>query len=272
MADIGHVGFAVEVADDGGHRHDAAELEKLGYSALWLPGGQLDRPDRVLDLLAATRSVAIGTAVLSAAVYGPDDVLGLYRAAQRQAPGRVVLGLGGPQDRRSLAAVADFLDRLDTAQPPLPPDDRLLAALGPRKLDMAARRSAGPILLLVTPDYVRSVRASHAGASVVVTLMVVLDGRATRARETARGPLGFLTGLPGYQAHLARMGYTDDQVRDLDDALVDDLVAWGSPAAVAERVGHLREAGADHVFLQIVYNDDQPAGVEAARQLAPALV
>ncbi len=133
MADIGQVGFAVEVADDGGHRHDAAELEKLGYSALWLPGGQLDRPDRVLDLLAATRSVAIGTAVLSAAVYGPDDVLGLYHAAQRQAPGRAILGLGGPQDRRSLAAVDDFLDRLDTAQPPLPPEDRLLAALGPRK-------------------------------------------------------------------------------------------------------------------------------------------
>lgn len=272
MADIGHVGFAVEVADDGGHLRDAAELEKLGYSALWLPGGQIDRPDRVLDLLAATRSAAIGTAVLSAAVYGPDDVLGLHRAAQRQAPGRVVLGLGGPQERRSLAAVANYLDRLDSAQPPVPPEHRMLAALGPRKLDVAARRSAGPILLLVTPDHVRSVRAAHTGASVVVALVVVLDDSAARAREAARGTLGFLTGLPGYQAHMARMGYTADQVRDLDDTLVDDLVACGSPAAVADRVGRLREAGADHVFLQMVHDGDQPAGIEAARRLAPALL
>jgi probable F420-dependent oxidoreductase len=271
MADIGQVGFAVEVVEDGRHLHDAAELEELGYSALWLPGGQIDRPDRVLDLLDATASVAVGTAVLSAAVYGPERVVELHRAAQGRAPGRTVLGLGGPQQRRSLAAVETYLDHLDSAQPPVPAEHRMLAALGPRKLAMAARRSAGPILLLVTPAFVRAVRADLAATSLVVGLLVVLDEDAERARTTARGTLGFLRGLPGYQAHLDRLGYTDEQVRNLDDALVDDLVARGSPAAVAERVAQLREAGADHVYIQTLQESGQPVGIEAARRLAAAL-
>jgi probable F420-dependent oxidoreductase len=258
------------VAEDGHHLHDAAELEELGYSAIWLPGGQIDRPDRVLELLDATASVVVGTAVLSAAVFAPERVVELHRAAEGRAPGRTVLGLGGPQQRRSLAAVETYLDHLDDAQSPVPAEHRMLAALGPRKLEIAARRAAGPILLLVTPAYVRAVRADLAAASLVVGLLVVLDD-AERARTTARGTLGFLSGLPGYQAHLGRLGYTDEQVRNLDDALVDDLVARGSPAAVAERVAELREAGADHVYLQMLRADDQPAGVDAARELAATL-
>jgi probable F420-dependent oxidoreductase len=272
MAGIGNVGFAVEVAEDGRHLRDAAELEKLGYSTLWIPGGQIDRPERVLDLLDATGSVAVGTAVLSAAVYGPERVVELDRAAQARAPGRTVLGLGGPQQRRSLAAVEAYLDHLDAAQPPVPAEHRMLAALGPRKVELAARRTGGPILLLVTPGFVRAVRASVGDAAVVVGLMVVLDDDAERARATARGTLGFLGGLPGYQDHLARLGYHDEQVRNLDDALVDDLVAGGSPAAVAERVAHLRAAGADHVYVQMLSADDQPAGIDAARRLAAVLV
>jgi probable F420-dependent oxidoreductase len=271
MADIGQVGFAVEVVEDEHHLREAAELEKLGYSALWLPGGQIDRPDRVLELLAATASVAVGTAVLSAAVYGPERVVELHRAAEDRAPGRTVLGLGGPRQRRSLAAVEAYLDHLDTAQPAVPPEHRILAALGPRKLEMAARRSAGPLLLLVTPAFVRAVRADLVATSLVVGMPVVLDDDAERARTTARGTLGFLSGLPGYQAHLGRLGYTDEQVRNLDDALVDDLVAWGSPAAAAERVAELREAGADHVYVQMLRADDQPAGIDAARKLAATL-
>jgi probable F420-dependent oxidoreductase len=271
MADIGQVGFAVEVAEDGRHLHDVAELEELGYSAIWLPGGQIDRPDRVLELLDATASVVVGTAVLSAAVYGPERVVELHRAAEDRAPGRTVLGLGGPQQRRSLAAVEAYLDHLDTAQPPVPAEHRMLAALGPRKLEMAARRSAGPLLLLVTPAYLRAVRADLAATSLVVGLLVVLDEDAERARTTARGTLGFLSGLPGYQAHLSRLGYTDEQVRNLDEALVDDLVARGSPAAVAERVAELCEAGADHVYVQMLRGDDQPVGIDAARRLAATL-
>jgi probable F420-dependent oxidoreductase len=272
MADIGQVGFAVGGVGEGRHLGDATELEKLGYSTIWLPGGQIDRPDRVLDLLGATRSAAVRTAVLSAEVFEPDRVIELHVAAERRAPGRTVLGLGGPQQRRSLAAVESYLDRLDAAQPPVPREHRMLAALGPHKLDIAARRSAGAILLVVTPTYVRTARAVLGESSVVVGLFVVLDSDPARARAAARGPLGFLSGLPGYQAHLTRLGYTDAQIRDLDDAMVDELVAWGSPAAVAERVKHLREAGADHIFVQMVSDGDQPVGVDAARRLAPVLL
>jgi len=105
MADIGRVGFAVGGVAEGRHLGEATELEKLGYSAIWLPGGQIDCPERVLELLDVTRSAVVGTAVLSAAVFEPDRIVELHGAVQRQAPGRTVLGLGGPQQRRSLAAV-----------------------------------------------------------------------------------------------------------------------------------------------------------------------
>lgn len=109
-----------------------------------------------------------------------------------RAPGRFVAGLGGPQVPRPLRPLNDYLDQLDQGEPPVPAGRRILAALGPRKLEVARERAAGAVLLLVTPGYTRAARSIlGSGAALVISQLVVLDTDAARAREAARGSLRF---------------------------------------------------------------------------------
>ena len=120
-------------------------------------------------------------------------------------------------------------------------------------------------MLLVTLAYLAEARRIlGAQATLVVDQMLVLDTDPGRARETARLPLRFLAGLPGYQASFARMGL------DAADTgrLADELIFWGDPGTVAARIGQLHEAGADHVILHVLSEGGQPGPIEAARALA----
>jgi probable F420-dependent oxidoreductase len=267
---LGTVGLALNVGDD--YLDEAAEAERLGYSAIWLAGGQLDRLSRLTDLLAATTAVPVAPAIISLDVYPPGDVAALYAQAEASAPGRLLVGLGGPQQPRPMRALGEYLDYLDRADPPVPAGRRLLAALGPRKLELARDRSAGAVPLLVTPGYVRSARKLlGAGSALIIGQMVVLDADPARARQTARRPLGFLSGVRGYREHFARMGFSQNEIAERGDRLVDELVAWGDPGAIAARVSTHLEAGADHVILQVLSEDGQPSPAQAARQLAGLL-
>jgi probable F420-dependent oxidoreductase len=267
---LGPVGVALNVSDT--YLAEAAEAERLGYSAVWLPGGQIDNLGRLADLVRATTAVAVASAIISLDVYSPEAVTGLYAQLETSAPRRFVPGLGGPQTPRPLQALNSFLDRLDRAEPPVPAQRRLLAALGPRKLELARDRCAGAILLLVTPAYIGAARQILGDrAALVVDQMLVLDADAARARQTARGPLRFLSGLPGYRANFARMGFTENEIDGLSDRLADELVIWGDADTVAERIGQQLQAGADHVMLQVLSDGSQPRLIEAARSLASTL-
>jgi len=269
--DLGPVGMALTVSDT--YLQQAAELERLGYSALWLPGGQIDDLNRLTEIIGATTAVPVASAIIPLDVYPASSVAGLYARLESSAPGRLVAGLGGPQKPRPLQALNDYLDHLDRAEPPVPAGRRLLAALGPRGLGLARDRSAGAILLLVTPAYTSAARRIIGGGStLVIDQMLVLDTDATRARRTARRPLRFLSGLPGYRASLARMGFTDGDIASLSDALVDQLVIWGDAGTITARIGQYRQAGADHVMLHVLNEGGQPGPIEVARQLAGGLV
>lgn len=269
---LGPVGVTVELSDDGSHLADAAELEKLGYSAIWLRGGQLDTLGRIAEVAGATTAVPVIPGIIPLDVYGPGEVLQLYADLQARAPGRFIAGLGGPQVARPLRPLNDYLDRLDRGEPPLPAGRRILAALGPRKLEIARDRAAGAVLLLVTPGYTRTARRLLGSQSaVVVSQMVVLDTDAARAREAARGSLRFLSGVQGYRASFARMGFSGADIAGLSDELVDQLVAWGSAGTIAARLSQHLEAGADQVVLTVLGNGQRTA-TDAARQLAPSLL
>jgi probable F420-dependent oxidoreductase len=124
-----------------------------------------------------------------------------------------------------------------------------LAALGPRKLELARDRCAGAILLLVTPAYTSAAREVIGyDSTLVIEQMLVLDTDAARARQTARRPLRFLAGLPGYRASFARMGFTDGDIAGLSDAFVDQLVVWGDADPIGARIAQYRQAGADHIM------------------------
>jgi probable F420-dependent oxidoreductase len=264
---LGPVGVALTVSDT--YLAEAAEAERLGYSAVWLPGGQIDALDRLADLAAATTAIPVGASIISLDVYSPTQVAGLYAQLEKSAPGRLVTGLGGPQKPHPLPALRAFLDQLDQADPPMPAQRRLLAALGPRKLELARDRAAGAIMLLVTPACLGTARQILGDQrALVVDQMVVADTDPERARQTARRPLQFLSRLPGYAASFARMGFTDTDIAQVSDRLVDDLIIWGSPETIAARISRQLDAGADHIVLHVLSEPGQPGLIQVARTLA----
>jgi probable F420-dependent oxidoreductase len=268
---LGPVGVTVQIMPDGRHLDDAAALEGLGYSAIWLRGGQIDNLSRIAEVVKATTAVPVVPGIIPVDVYAPGEVIRLYSDLQARAPGRFIAGLGGPQVPRPLRPLHDYLDQLDQGEPPVPPGRRILAALGPRKLEIARERAAGAVLLLVTPDYTRTARRIlGTEAALVVSQMVVLETDAARAREAARGPLRFLSGIAGYRASFTRMGFTASDIAGLSDELVDRLVAWGSTDTITARINEYRQAGADHVALTVLDNGDHSA-TDSARQLARRL-
>jgi probable F420-dependent oxidoreductase len=152
---------------------------------------------------------------------------------------------------------------------------RILAALGPRMLQLARDRAAGAYPLLVTPDYTAQARSLLGqDAALVVGQFVILEPDPEQARARARGPLGLMTGRGGgYAANLHRMGFAEDEIAQLSDRLVDAVVAWGDLDAVAARVAEHLRAGADQVALSVV--SAGPPGalpLEQWRQLAKALI
>jgi probable F420-dependent oxidoreductase len=269
---LGPIGIALNVSADGTYLREAAELEQLGYSALWLPGGQIDRLGRIAEIVRATTSVPVASGIISLDVYPPAAVIGLHAELEASAPGRFLAGLGGPQTPRPMRALNDYLDQLDHAAPPVPAGRRILAALGPRKLELARDRSAGAVPLLVTPAYTTYARGILGEEStLIISQMIVLDTDARRARETARTPLRFLSGVRGYRANFARMGFTGSDITSLSDRLVDEVVTWGDAAAVTARIREHLDAGADQVALTILSQGGQPRPIEAARELAGRL-
>ena len=121
----------------------------------------------------------------------------------------------------------------------------------------------------MTPAYTRQARRILGGDStLVVSQMIVPDTGAAGAREAARAPLGFLSGVRGYRANFARMGFTDTDIASLSDRLVDDLVTWGSTDTITARIREHLDAGADQVALTILNQGGHPRLLDAARELA----
>jgi len=265
---LGRFGLTVDPEGFG----SAAELERLGFTTLWLAGGRIDRLERLVDLIDATERAVVGSAIIPPDVYDPASVTALFHRVEAVAPNRLLVGLGSPHSARPLTALGDYVDQLDAAIDPIPAHRRILAAFGPRALDRARDRFAGTMPALLVPDYVASARERLGPDRILsVGLYVVLDRDADAARATARQPLTFLCGLPAYVKSLRRQGFTDRDVTTLSDRLVDALVAWGGPDDIAARAHELHAAGADHVHLTVLSDADQPAGLAAARALAPAL-
>lgn len=262
---MGRYGFSIDVRGDGSHLATALTVEGLGFGTLWINGGKLDRLDRLIDLLGATTTAAVGSSIISPDEYTPADVTQLFTRAEAMAPGRLVVGLGSSRAERPLTQMADYLGRLES----VPSERRLLAAFGPRALALARDRFAGAMPMLFTAAQTASARQALGPDRVLsVGLYAVLDVEATAARATARKPLEFLTTMAGYRKSLARQGFSDLDVESVSDHLVDSLVSWGEPADVVERADRLREAGADHVHLTVLGEGTQPTGALAARLLA----
>ena len=239
---LGRFGLALDVDGGGDYLRQAVEAEDLGYSAVWVLGGQLDTLDPLAGLVRATREVAV-------------------------APGRLFAGFGGLQ-ARPVSATREVLEGLDGR---IPVSRRLLAALGPRKLDLARDSAASAITMLVTPEYTARARARLGPEAVlVVCQLVALDEDRSRAREALRGPLGFLVGseVTGYAANMRRMGFGEGDLDGFSDRLVDAVSSGGDAEVVLAGVRAHLEAGADHVVLCAQSGGGRPGPIELGRALA----
>ena len=183
------------------------------------------------------------------------DVIATYRSLQRDHPGRFIVGLGGAHGARPLETLNAYLDALDAAG--IPAEARVLAALGPNMLALARDRAGGAYPFLVTPSYVTDARAVlGADQTLAVLLMVMPTTDREAARRAAATPLDFLTKVGGYRRNLLRQGFSESDIDDVSDRLLDGITAWGELDSIAARVAEYRAAGADQVVLRILGVDD----------------
>ena len=250
----------------------ASEIDRLGYSACWIPdvGGPLfEALDR---LLGATTSMVAASGVLNLWRHPAEETLAWWNGLAGDRRRRVLLGIGvshpaviGEDWGRPLTVMNAYLDALDAGG--FPAERRCLAALGPKMLAVARDRSAGSHTYLVTPEHTAQARSILGKGGLFVEQGVVLETDPATARRVARAGIERYFDLPNYTNNWKRLGFTDRDIEARSDALVDALVAWGDVDAIEARIAEHFDAGADHVCIQVI--GDDPFPLAAWRALAP---
>ncbi|MGO9353138.1 MAG: LLM class F420-dependent oxidoreductase [Mycobacterium sp.] len=236
----------------------AAQIESLGYRAIWI-GGSPDADLAWVDVaLSGTESLQLATGIVNIWTAPAPAVAESFQRIESAHPGRFLLGIGAghrehTQDyAKPYDALVSYLDELDAAM--VPTSRRVLAALGPRVLQLSAERSAGAHPYLTTPQHTAKAR-ELVGSSVFLAPehKVVLTTDRDEARAIGRRYLEHYLGLTNYVNNWLRLGFTHDDVRKPgSDKLVDAMVAYGTPDAIAQRLNEHLEAGADHVGIQVL--------------------
>ncbi|MFD1523048.1 TIGR03620 family F420-dependent LLM class oxidoreductase [Pseudonocardia yunnanensis] len=265
--DLGRTGIwsiELRMADPGQITDAAAELDDLGWGALWIPGlggGEiLDDSER---LLRATRSTTIAVGVMSIWRHQATEMAAGHERLQDKYGRRLVLGFGvsdpdaarsAGQAYRPLSDMNAYLDELDKAPTPLLAEERVIAALGPKMMELAAQRTAGVHPFMVTPEYSATARERLGDGPLLAPYQaVVLERDPGKARTAARNFLGMFLSMDHYARSLLRQGFTEEDLGGGgSDRLIDEVVAWGDLEAIGNRVRAHHQAGADHVCLHVV--------------------
>jgi probable F420-dependent oxidoreductase len=267
---------------DSGHPEIkvAAELESLGYGALW-SSGRFDPglAPHFEKLLAATDHVPVASGIVSIWTGAPEDIGPAVAALEDRFPGRFLLGIGTSHGvavadySRPYSKMVAYLDALDALATPVPPEGRILAALGPRMLELAAARSAGAHPYFVPVEHTARARAILGPRPLLAPeIAVVLETDPARARELARGYAATYLQLPNYTENLRSFGYGDEDIGGGgSDRLIDAVIPWGDAGSIAAAVAAHHDAGADHVCVQVVADRDA-FPLDGYRELASVLL
>ena len=245
----------------------AARVEELGYSTLWL-GETFGRDPFAQAAFLGQHTTTLKLATGIANVYNrhPGVMLQGANTVAEQTGGRMILGLGvsspvivskirGIDYGKPLTFMRQCLDTMDatryTAVPPAEPVPVVLAALGPKMLELAAERTAGAHPYNVTPEhtaYAREIMGPDAGLFVEQKVMLTDD--AGQARETSAKVMSFYSRAPGYRAAWNRLGFTDDEIDNSDPRWLDAMVVWCDIDTIRARLDEHGDAGANHVCVQ----------------------
>ena len=287
---IGAWSFALEAMPAAEERDAAAEIESFGYRAVWIPEA-VDSREAFAHagwLLSSTERAIVATGIANIWARDPTAMANGWRMLTDAYPGRFLLGIGvshegsvtrrGAVYERPLSAMRDYLDAMDRAPSTAPEPEAaprlVLAALGPRMLELGAERAHGVHPYFVPVEHTAFARQRLGpGPVLAVEQTVVLESDPSQARQVARGfALDYLQ-TENYARNLRRMGWTDADLRGQgSDSLIDAVVAWGDVDRIAVRVRQHLDAGADHVCVQVVAADELDPCLPALRELAPALL
>jgi probable F420-dependent oxidoreductase len=293
MEGVGRVGLwtaALDAQPRTRAQEVAAEIEELGYGAIWIPEAVGRDPlVHAALLLSGTERVSLATGIASIHARDPVAMNSGWKTVSEAFPGRFVLGLGvshapmvegllhkpyGPP----LTAMRAYLDAMDAAMffaaEPSERPRRVLAALGPKMLALAKERADGAHPYNVTPEHTAIARETLGdGPLLAPEQAVLLETDPAEARRIAREHMKVYLGLPNYTNNLRRLGFDDDDLAPPgSDRLADALVAWGDAETIAARIRAHHDAGADHVAVQVLTAEGY-SGLPIAqwRELAPAL-
>jgi probable F420-dependent oxidoreductase len=291
--DIGRVGiwtFSLELQPAARAQQAAAEIEALGYPVVWIPEAMgREALTHAGLLLAGTRRLVVATGIANVWARDAMAMAAAEKTLDEAYPDRFLLGLGvshaplvesmrGHRYDRPLSFMRRYLDAMDGAPfmafPPATPPQRVIGALHPKMLALAAERTLGAHPYFVPPEHTERARAVMGkGPLLAPEQAVVLETDPAAARAIARAHMSIYLGLPNYARNLRALGFGDDDLAaGGSDRLVDAIVAWGDLDAVRARVRGHHDAGADHVCVQVLTADPRALPLAEWRALAPALL
>jgi probable F420-dependent oxidoreductase len=276
MADVGRFGLWSGNNLWPDNLEFAAELEELGFGTLWLggsPGGDLKIVEDVLD---NSKTLVVATGIVNIWADSPQTIAESFHRINEKHPDRFLLGIGAShklintQYEKPYDKLVSYLDGLDEAG--VPASQRVLAALGPKVLGLAAARSAGAHPYLTTPEHTANARQILGPDSLLAPeIAVVLDADPADARANARQYMSLYLQLPNYTNNFKRLGFTEDDFADGgSDRLLDELIPVGVDATLAKVAEH-HTAGADHVNIQVVTSGRASLDLDGIRAIGAAL-
>ena len=271
--DLGRFGFF----GLGATPEEAQEIERLGYGTVWVGGSPPAELPFVEPLLDATTTLKVGTGIVNIWTAAAKPVAESFHRINATYPGRFVLGIGAGhpevqgQSGKPYQALVSYLDELDEYG--VPANQRVLAALGPRVLKLAAERAAGAHPANATPEHAAQARAIIGPNALLAPVHnVVLCADAEEARAIARKGLDHYFSLTNYVSSWKRLGFTDaDVTRPGSDRFIDAVVAHGTPEQVASRLGEYQRAGANHVAILPLGGFDNKLALPVLAKLAGPL-
>jgi probable F420-dependent oxidoreductase len=290
LGPVGAWTFDVERLGADDARTYARDIEAASVPVLWIPEslGSKEVFAHSAILLAATAKLIIATGIANIWARDAVAMANGQRALSDAYPGRFLLGVGvshapvikmrgqGKIYERPLEHMSDYLDAMDKAPytGKAVETARVIAALGPKMLQLSARRSLGAHPYFVPVEHTTVARkVLGPGPLLAVEQAAVLSTDATTARATARRHMKRYLELDNYANNLRRMGWSDgDLANGGSDNLVDAIVVWGDALAIRKRVDDHLGRGADHVAIQLIRVDlNSPASAEW-KTLGPALL
>jgi probable F420-dependent oxidoreductase len=281
------VWFFTDQMSSGQAAEFAGTVESLGYSTLWLPDTVGRDPFAHIAWLASqTETLTFATGIANIFHRHPGPMKQVANTIGEQSGGRFILGLGvshgpmvaglrGLDYSKPLSQMREYLAAMDAqpfaGQKPADPVPVVLAALGPKMLELAGTATDGAHPYWTTPDHTAQAREIMGpDALLCVEQKVCLSTDADAAREAAKAAISIYAGLPNYRNNWKRMGFTEDEIEQRDNRFIDAVVVWGDEDRVRAGVQAHYDAGATHVCMQPLSTEGPGVlDVDALRALAP---